>query len=246
MNELTTEQSITPEQMLMTAVEKGLDPAQLDKLMDLQERWEAKEAKKAFNKAMADFQSNLDPIKKTREAHNNKYADIDDIAQAIRADLAKNGLSYQFRQSQSDGNITVSCVISHEAGHSEATELTAQSDNSGGKNSIHAMASTVTYLRRYTLTGGLGITTGEDDNDGGKPEIDVDELLKYAEVVRDEFPSIAAVKELLAQDSYSEAKEAWLELDEQVQRNLWRAPTKGGIFTTEERAKMKSNEWSSV
>jgi hypothetical protein len=124
--------------------------------------------------------------------------------------------------------------------------MSAPADKSGGKNDIQAMASTVTYLRRYTLTGALGITTGNDDNDGGKPEYTAEDLIKHIDTVRDEFPSIAIIKESLTNDDYSTAKEAWGELPAETQRELWRAPTKGGIFTTGERTKMKSNEWSAA
>ena len=92
----------------------------------------------------------------------------------------------------------------------------------------------------------MGITTGADDNDGGKPEVTVDELLAYSNVVRDEFFSIAALKTGLLEKDYSSAKEAWAELDEQTQREIWRAPTKGGILTTIERGLMKSSEWAAA
>ena len=45
-------QAVTPMQMLQIAVEQGADLDRLEKLMDMQERWEANEARKAF----ADFQ----------------------------------------------------------------------------------------------------------------------------------------------------------------------------------------------
>lgn len=243
-NQLTA--APTPQQMLMVAVERGTDIAQLEKLMDLQERWEAKEAKKAFSDALAIFQSELSPIIKKRQAHNSKYADIDDIAQSIRPVLERCGLSYRFEQEQKDGFISVSCIVSHRDGFSVSTAMSAPADKSGGKNDIQSMASTVTYLRRYTLTGALGITTGQDDNDGGKPEIETDELLAYNAVLREEWFSICAVKKSLSENDYATAKEAWNEIEEDTMRVLWRAPTKGGIFTTEERAKMKSNEWGSA
>ena len=239
-----TDLQITPMQMLNTAVSQGADLDKLEKLMNLQERWENSEAKKAFNEALAGFQAELGPIIKKREGHNCSYADIDDIAQAIRPILDAFGLAYRFEQFQENNAITVTCIVTHTKGHRESATLTALSDTSGGKNAIQAMASTVTYLRRYTLTGALGITTGSDDNDGGKPAVSVDELIEYNQTVRDEFPSIAAVKIALADGNYSSAKEAWHELDEQTQRRLWKAPTKGGIFTTAERTQMKSTDWS--
>lgn len=242
-NELQTVNS-SPAMLLQMAVEQNADLDKLEKLMDLQERWEASESRKAYSDAMARFQSSLEPIVKKREAHNSKYADIDDIAVSIRPILEEAGLSYRFEQSQQDGNITVNCIVTHKLGHHEQTSCMAPSDISGGKNAIQAMASTVTYLRRYTLTGALGITTGVDDNDGGKPEVTTEELLSYNNMLREEFFSIAAVKKGLLEEDYSSAKEAWAELDEQTQREIWRAPTKGGIFTTIERGLMKSKEWS--
>jgi len=234
----------TPNQLLSMAVQSGADIDKLEKLMDLQERWEKNEAMKAFSAAMTAFQANIPDIKKTRQGHNSNYADINDIARAIKPALEDAGLSYRFTQEQNDDRIKVSCVVTHLQGHQETAELTALADVSGGKNAIQAIVSAVSYLRRYTLTAVLGITTGLDDDDGGSPSITVDELLNYNAMVRQEFQSIAAIKDFLANEDYSSAKEALLEVDPDVMRALWRAPSKGGAFTTEERAKMKSNEWS--
>lgn len=246
--------AITPMEMLSAAVNQGADLDKLEKLMDLQQRWEANEARKAFSEALAGFQSELGPIIKrqivdytTQKGRTTfAFANIDDIAQAIRPMLDKHRLSYRFEQAQEGQSVTVTCYVTHAMGHCEKAALTATADGSGGKNAIQAVASTVTYLRRYTLTGALGITTGDQDNDGGKPSITVDELLEYMNVVREEIHSVAAVKMGLANEDYSGAKEAWHELSEEVQRALWRAPTRGGIFTTKERAQMKSTEWSSA
>ena len=237
---------VTPGLLLERAIDQGADLDKLEKLMDLQDRWNADQARNLFSEALANFQAELGPIIKRRQGHNCKYADLDDIAQEIRPILEKFGLSYQFKQAQDNSFVTVTCIVRHKSGHTEENSLAAPNDTSGGKNAIQSIASTVTYLRRYTLTGALGITTGTDDNDGGKPTIDLTELLKYIELVRDEFPSIATLKESLCVQDYSQAKEAWQELDEETQRTLWRAPSKGGILTTAERAQMKSNEWTNA
>lgn len=42
-------------------------------------------------------------------------------------------------------------------------------DESGNKNSIQSIGSTVTYLQRYTLKAGLGLAAASDD-DGGKAD----------------------------------------------------------------------------
>lgn len=241
-----TQVMATPADLLRVAVEAGADLDKLEKLMDLQERWQAGEAKKAFSNALAKFQADMPSIQKTRNAHNSKYADIDDIAKAIRPVLTEAGLSYRFEQKQEGMLIRVSCIVTHEDGHSETTALEASADTSGGKNEIQAIASAVTYLRRYTLTGALGITTGLDDDDGGKPKVTVDELIKYMDCARDNLQTLAAMQLAFASNDYATAKEAWSELDEEEMRILWRATTKGSLFTVEDRAKMKSSEWSSA
>jgi hypothetical protein len=65
------------------------------------------------------------------------------------------------------------------------------------------------------------------------------ELLDYMALVREHFDTIVEVKTHVANDEIAEGRAAFKELDVATQQALWRAPSKGGIWTTEERAKMK-------
>ena len=191
---VTQEQSLLPViaqpnmRLIEIAVEKGADITQLEKLMDLQERYEANQAKKDFNEAMSKFQSLLPTIEKSGivDYTTNKgrtyydYAKLEDIAKAIRPALKETGLSYRFSQSQNQGWITVTCIVTHAGGHSETSELTSQPDISGGKDPLKAIASAISYLRRYTLTGSLSIVVGGEDDDGGNHEEAVDEMKRVA------------------------------------------------------------------
>jgi len=180
---VTSDQSSLPMaqphmRLIEIAVSNGADITQLEKLMNLQERYEANQAKKEFNAAMSKFQAMLPVIEKSGivDYTTNKgrtyydYAKIEDIAKAIRPALKETGLSYRFNQSQNQGWITVACIVTHASGHSETSELTSQPDMSGGKDALKATASAITYLRRYTLTGVLGIIVGGEDDDGGNHE----------------------------------------------------------------------------
>lgn len=69
-------------------------------------------------------------------------------------------------------------------------------------------------------------------------------LLKHNQAVREWIDHIVAVKSYLLNNEWGLAYESFAEIDQDALRALWVAPTKGGIFTTEERAKMKSNEWN--
>lgn len=70
------------------------------------------------------------------------------------------------------------------------------------------------------------------------------EHIEYITAVRDEWPTIAAVKDFLAEEvpNVDAAREAFKELTEDMQRFLWKAPTKGGIFTIMERKLLKEGK----
>ena len=158
--------AITPMQMLQIAVEQGADMDKLSKLMDLQERWEATEAKKAFVVAMSKFRERCPTISKTRQGHNTKYAGLSETIDAIKALQTECGLSHSWRTTQEGGMTTVTCRVTHIGGHSEETSLTGEPDKTGSKNSIQAIGSTVSYLQRYTLFSILGMASAEQDDDG--------------------------------------------------------------------------------
>ena len=58
----------------------------------------------------------------------------------------------------------VTCIVAHRDGHFEETTLSAGHDQSGNKNSIQAVGSTITYLQRYTLKAALGLAASDDDD----------------------------------------------------------------------------------
>ena len=68
----------------------------------------------------------------------------------------------------------MTCILSHRDGHSEETTLSAGRDDSGNKNSIQAVGSTVTFLQRYTLKAALGLAAAEDDD--GKSAVPVETI----------------------------------------------------------------------
>jgi ERF superfamily len=168
----------TPMQMLAMAVQRGVKIEELKPLMDLQERWEANQARKAFENAIAAAKSEIKPILKTREVDfttqkgrtNYKYEDLAQIALEIDPILAKYGLNYRHRSQQQGKTVTVTCVVAHRDGHHEENSLSADNDESGNKNSIQAVGSVATYLQRYTLKLALGLSASKD-NDGRTPGV---------------------------------------------------------------------------
>ena len=166
----------TPAHLLQMAVDQGADLDRLEKLMELQDRWEQNEARKAFIGAMTVFRSSVGNISKNRTGHNTKYADLAHTLESIKDQLSENGLSHTWKTEQHENAlITVTCCVTHRLGHQECTSMSANPDTSGSKNAVQAIGSTITYLQRYTLYAILGLASTDQDNDGGSPAKPLDD-----------------------------------------------------------------------
>lgn len=160
----------TPAHLLQLAVEQGADLDRLERLMALQERWEAGEARKAFTIAMTEFKAEPLEIFKRKTVEFNdvhyKHAELSDVADVIVPAMARHGLSHRWDVKQENARVTVTCTVTHRAGHAESVTMDAAPDDSGKKNKIQQIASAVTYLQRYTLLAIAGLATKSEDDDG--------------------------------------------------------------------------------
>ena len=210
-------QAMTPNRLLEIAVQGNADVDKLEKLMELQIRWEDREAEKAFNEASSAFRSECPTIAKTLTGHQSKYAGLSETIDQIKPLLLKNGLSYTWKTGQDGENISVTCKVTHLQGHSEETSLSAAPDTSGSKQPIQAIGSTVSYLQRYTLYAVLGLTSSEMDNDGGNiadsvlctvwQSNEILEQMTELDVKTDIFYKVLKIKDLseMTVDKYHEA-----------------------------------------
>lgn len=158
--------AITPMDLIQTANQQGADLDKMQQLMDLQERWEKSEAKKAYVVAMSKFRASVPTIERTKKAHNSNYAGLAETIEEISDSMVDCGLSHSWKTDQDEKSISVTCCVTHVLGHQECTTLREFPDTSGSKNSIQAVGSTVSYLQRYTLFSILGLASKEMDNDG--------------------------------------------------------------------------------
>jgi len=165
----------TPADLLVMAMSQGANLDQMERLMAMNERWEANQAKKAFDLAMSGFKAETVEILKRKRVHfqtakgstSYNHAELSDVTDAAIPAMAKHGLSNSWDIDQTEGGwIAVTCVITHSQGHSKTVTLRSQKEDSGTKNSIQAVASAITYLQRYTLLAALGLATKGMDDDG--------------------------------------------------------------------------------
>ncbi len=220
MNNLATIESeknqviaITPMTMLQMAVQQGADLEKLKQLMDLQERWEKNEARKAYNQAFSNFKAEAVKVIKSTTVKlgplaGTKYADLFSVVEAATPALSKHGLSASWRLTKDEKDwIEVTCTITHVLGHSESTALGGPPDTGGAKNPIQARASTVNYLERYSLLAATGLAAQGQDTDGNAPKSTAE-------------PDETGKKTLEACGSDAALKKAWAALTEEQRKTL--------------------------
>jgi hypothetical protein len=160
--------------------------------------------------------------------------------------------SYEFHavEREPDGTATVSVTVTVE-GQSRYMWLPVMDNkNNAVKNpdarkiSDAKMRCLVKCLAMFGLAHYL--YAGEDLPQAAVEESELSEKEEYDALCNAHIDSLVCIRNALFENDYSTAKEAWGEIDSEVKMALWKAPSKGGWFTTEERAKMKSNEWSAA
>lgn len=137
----------------------------MDRLLSVYERIEARKSEAAFAGDFAAMQTQLPAIaERGNAAGRYTYALWEDINTAIKPVLSAHGFALSFRTDFTDG-IAVTAVLQHRAGHREETTIKLPADKSGNKNDVQAVASAVSYGKRYTAGALLNLTShGEDDD----------------------------------------------------------------------------------
>lgn len=161
------------------AADPNVDIDKLERLLEMQERVIARNARSAYFDALAELQPKLPVITerggiKDRNGNiQSTYALWEDVNEAIRPILAEHGFSLTFKVSRTQDQIITTGILAHREGHCEQTELSLPTDTSGSKNAVQAVGSSTSYGKRYTAFALLNITSqGEDDDGqkGGAPE----------------------------------------------------------------------------
>ena len=183
--EVTTRETAdtSPAALMLKAMDGKMDLDKLKQFMELQEKWEANQARKAYTQAMSDFKK--DPPEIEKDSHveyrtdkgltKYNHASLGNVTAKINTALGEHGLSAAWTTEQSEKGVSVTCKITHVLGHFETTTLTSAPDASGGKNAIQALGSTISYLERYTILALTGLATHDMDDDAKGEVAHIDE-----------------------------------------------------------------------
>ena len=169
----------SPFAMTKLGLAHGQSLADIEKMLELQIKWEENEAKKAYFDAVAKFKKNPPIIKKDKynKQFDSWYASIGSLLGAVSTPLGEVGLSISFpTPKQDDKSMTVECKLSHRLGYSESTSMTGpilagaigKVSGQSSRNPIQDIKTTFTYLRSATCEAILGLagTDASLDDDG--------------------------------------------------------------------------------
>lgn len=247
--------TLDAESLIMKAVESNVPVESLERLLAMREKLNAERAREMYFTALSMFQAKCPIIQKTKQVKGRdgkvrySYAPLDEVVKQVSPLLESVGLSYTIKTRSQDGHVIASCEVHHTAGHSETSEFAIPIESDAYMNSAQKSGSALTYAKRYAFCNAFGILTGDQDDDaqslGGGVNINdiYRKVSQHMKCVLENIDSVQAIKAGIADNDLSTASEAWFELDDDTKSGLWVAPTKGGCFTTNERAVIHSKEF---
>lgn len=151
--------------------ESTFDPVAIREMLAIKKEYEADEARKAFMVDMAEFKKNPPVIYKNKHVgfkskNSDSRTDYDhathaEVTMKVIAGLAQHGFSHRWIPTQPNGQVCVTCVITHRLGYSESMSMTAPPDTSGNKSPVQAVLSTKTILERHLLLAATGLTAAD-------------------------------------------------------------------------------------
>lgn len=150
-----------------------------------------------------------------------------------------------------DLSVVVKAIIKNPEGRVIASDYAEEVRANGNINKTSALENCSTSaIGRALAAYGLGGTEYASANEVSNAIIQqnvkqaTDEIIRGVQAIRENMSSILAIKEAFAEEEYSAVVEAWEEVSDEDRGYLTRAPSKGGVWTTEEVKKFKSNEYA--
>ena len=163
--------------LLQAAVDKGMEPDALEKLVALQERIMDREAEQSFNLAMVACQEEIAPVVKSSMNNQTKsrYAKLSVVKEAVSPIALKHGFALMVgtADAPNPNDIRVTLDIRHERGHHQLMHLDLPRDDKGmagktNKTALHGVGSTMSYGERYLICTAFNVQQVDQDDDGNR------------------------------------------------------------------------------
>lgn len=173
----------SPAALTLKALQMGLDLSKVEKMMELQERWEKREAEKACADSFANFRGENIIIPKTKHVDRGRggsfsQAEFDGVCSRLSPALSRHGFGFRHSvrfglkpfPTEENPNagvpwVWVTCILTHRQGHTMVDELEAPQDDQSSNSPAQNMQSTASFLKRQTLLNVTGTATGGEDDE---------------------------------------------------------------------------------
>lgn len=158
---------VNPMALLQAAIDKGVNPDQLEKLIALQERWDRSRAAERFAGAIGAFQAECPVVMKARDAdlgrYEYKFADYGDVMAEAGPLLRKYGIVVTFTTAMVASLLSVVCRV-RVGTHVEETRIDLPIPNVGA-NDAQKFGAAVSYGKRYSICAALNIVVSDRSED---------------------------------------------------------------------------------
>jgi len=167
------------------AADPSCDIDKMERLLQMHERMQAKDAEQAFNAGMAQMQCDIPTVfEGAINLHTgNSYATLDDITRTIKPIMQQHGFAITFKVENAEKAIEVTGILMHRGGHREQTTMRLPLDVGKGRNDVQSVGSSTTYGKRYVMCALLNITTSDAQDDDAQTADGSDRAEDRAQVV---------------------------------------------------------------
>jgi hypothetical protein len=166
-------------QLIMAALQQGVNPDALEKLVALKERMEDRNARKEFAAALAKFKAECPPIYRTKHvdipgrggSYGFDYAPLEEALPVMEPVLESNGFTVKWDRTADKGMLTSVCTLRHVGGHSDTSSFTLPVDSAAGMSLQQKYSAASTFADRKAFFAVLGIVA-EKGAPGAEREVD--------------------------------------------------------------------------
>lgn len=174
--------------------------------------------------------------------HGKEYLTVARRINDFRKAYPQYGIHTQIL-SISEDTVVVKATITDESGREISSGIAEEHRRASKINSTSAVENCETSAvgRALAFFGMAGTEIASADEVAGAiaQQYEGDKyLIAHMNAARDNFDEVVGIKEAIANEEWEKAATLWEDVNEGTRTDLWRATTKGGIWTIDERKHM--------
>ena len=190
------------------AADPKVDAVKMRQLLDMQKEIRAEEARISFTEAFIEMSAELPVInakgrieiegKSGKKGQSTPFATFNEINKVTKPILHRYGFALWCEPDFApDGRIIVHGHLDHRGGHGKTCSISMPLENSGSKNNVQGIGSSLSYGKRYCAVALLNLVSeAQEDKDddgqaagkkGAKPEPEAKEIVFASKLQIDEM-----------------------------------------------------------